>query len=67
MDRIWLAQIKGREPEEFAFVTYEGTEGIIKDMTFPYTEEDVRKNFAANGITGAQIEDKLAHARANPI
>ena len=41
--------------------------GSMRHMSEAFSEETFRKDFSEKGMPQTEIEDKLAHARANPI
>jgi len=67
MEQTYLAMIKGSDPEEFILVTMDAAAGNMKHMSEPFSEEDFRNDFSAQGMQQAEIQAKIAHARANPV
>ena len=67
MEQTWLAKVKDSNPEQFLFVTADLVHGNMKRMTAPVSEREIRNDLKRRGMPEAEIEDKIRHARENPI
>ena len=67
MDETYLAKVKNSEPEQFLFVTWDPTQGSMKNTTAPVSEGEIREFLSSNGMPQQEIDSKVAHARQNPI
>jgi hypothetical protein len=67
MDQTYLGKIKDSDPEEFILLALDRAAGSMKHMSDPFSEEAFRKDMAEQGMPQAEIEAKIAHARANPV
>jgi hypothetical protein len=62
---IYLAKIKGSDPDEFIFISTSLDGSQIKRMSESFSEANFRADMAAQGMSSIEISEKLAHARAN--
>ena len=67
MAETYLGKIKDSDPEEFILITFDRASGSIKHMSDSFSEDAFRKDMAGQGMPQADIEAKIAHARANPV
>lgn len=58
---------KGFRPEQFLFVTVDLAKGKMKRTTGAISEKEMPDHLTSNGMPVTEIDDKFAHARANPI
>jgi hypothetical protein len=66
-DHMFLAKIKGQEPEQFMFVTLAEDYSTIKHTGEPMSEKEVRKTLADAGMPEATIRARIEKARQHPI
>jgi hypothetical protein len=64
--RTFLAEAKDSEPEQFCFLSTSADISQIRKMSKTFSADDFRSDMAAKGMPVSEIEEKLAHARANP-
>jgi len=66
-DETHLARVKGSDPEEFYFVTFDRVEGKMRHMSGMMSEADVRAFLTGNGMPEHELNSTIETARQHEI